>query len=373
MKPGTPICCILPPHILRKLSDSASHRDRALQTIALTERLRGRRGVFQSMAMLTLAVGQERRTIFDAQHMTSTENLPGVLVRGEGAPQSQDVNVNEAYDFSGNTYDFYKTVFNRNSIDDRGMRLDSSVHFGVDYDNAFWDGRQMVYGDGDGQIFQRFTKCLDVVGHELTHGVTASTAGLEYQGQSGALNESISDVFGSLVKQKALGQSADKADWLIGAGLFTAQVRGMALRSMSAPGTAYDDPTIGTDPQPDDMSKYQNVDFDNGGVHINSGIPNRAFYLVAIKIGGNAWEKPGKIWYRALTERLQPTSNFQDAADITYAIAGDECGSGSLEQQAVRDAWKGVGIDVGATQAAAPGKKTPESDRATSKSRVSGR
>ena len=150
--------------------------------------------------------------------------------------------VNEAFDYSGATYDFYLTAYNRNSIDDNGMRLDSSVHYDSNFDNAFWDGQQMVYGDGDQTIFDRFTKCLDVVGHELTHGVTAATANLDYQGQSGALNESMSDVFGSLVKQMSLGQTADQADWLIGAGLFMPGIHGVALRSMSNPGTAYDDP-----------------------------------------------------------------------------------------------------------------------------------
>ena len=164
------------------------------------------------------------------------------------------------------------------------------MHYGRGYDNAFWDGTQMVFGDGDGTVFNRFTIAVDVIGHELTHGVTEHTAALVYQGQSGALNESISDVFGSLVKQQALGQDAAAADWLIGAGLFTAQVKGVALRSMKAPGTAYDDPQLGKDPQPATMADYVETTDDNGGVHLNSGIPNHAFYLAATAIGGHAWE-----------------------------------------------------------------------------------
>jgi Zn-dependent metalloprotease len=288
-----------------------------------------------------VAAGQERRTIYDAQQ-GSEASLPGKLVRGEGDKATGDAEVDEAYDFSGDTYDFYKQVFNRNSIDDHGMRLDSSVHFSNNYDNAFWNGQQMVYGDGDGVIFERFTKCLEVVGHELTHGVTANTAQLEYQGESGALNESFSDVFGSLVKQWQNKESADQADWLIGAGLFTPAINGVAIRSMKAPGTAYDDPnTIGKDPQPADMSGFD----PNADVHTNSGIPNHAFYLAASKIGGNAWEKPGLIWYRTLTQRLQPTSTFQDAADTTVAVAGELYGAGSLEQKSVQEAWQEVGID----------------------------
>src|SRR5262245_10749917 len=116
---------------------------------------------------------------------------------------------------SGTTRQFYRDLFDRNSIDDHGMRLEGYVHRGVEFNNAFWDGQVMVFGDGDGRIFTDFTKSLDVIAHELTHGVTEHTAGLEYHNQSGALNESMSDVFGSLVKQWSLQQSASEADWLI--------------------------------------------------------------------------------------------------------------------------------------------------------------
>ena len=245
----------------------------------------------------------------------------------------------------------------RNSIDDKGMRLDSSVHYDQDYDNAFWDGQQMVYGDGDGTIFDRFTKCLDVVGHELTHGVTAATANLNYQGQSGALNESISDVFGSMVKQMSNNQTADQADWLIGEGVFLPSVNGVALRSMKAPGTAYDDPQLGKDPQPGNMSGYVNTTSDQGGVHTNSGIPNHAFYLIAVELGGFSWERAGRIWYEALTKRLTSSSDFQAAADATFGAAGDLYGVGSDEQKAVSGGWSGVGIKVNQSAAGTTKKK----------------
>src|SRR5712691_2997651 len=340
------VCCIVPPHILRRLAEKPEHRERALRALATTERLRGRREVLSHFAAVGLATGQERRTIYDAQNQTT---LPGKLVRGEGDPDSSDVAVNEAYKFAGDTYDFYMNAYQRNSVDDKGLRLDSSVHYDREYDNAFWDGQQMVYGDGDRKIFDRFTKCLDVIGHELTHGVTQYTAGLTYQGQSGALNESMSDVFGSLVKQMTLGKTAAQADWLIGAGLLLPSV-GPALRSMKAPGTAYDSPLLGgKDPQPADMADYLDTNEDNGGVHINSGIPNHAFFLTATQIGGNAWEKAGRIWYVTLTQMLQPNSDFQDAANKTYAVAGELYGSGSPEQQAVQAGWDGVGITVNTT------------------------
>ena len=197
---------------------------------------------------------------------------------------------------SGALVEFYRTVFDRNSIDDRGMRLDGFVHRGVRFNNAFWDGQEMVFGDGDGVIFTDFTKSLDVIAHELTHGVTEFTANLDYHNQSGALNESMSDVFGSLVKQWSLDQTADVADWLIGAEVFTPGVQADALRSMKAPGTAYDNEVLGKDPQPDHMDRFvvlpDTDEGDNGGVHINSGIPNKAFQLTAVGIGGFAWEAP---------------------------------------------------------------------------------
>jgi Zn-dependent metalloprotease len=210
----------------------------------------------------------------------------------------------------------------------------------------------MVYGDGDEdlplaqRLFNRFTIAIDVIGHELTHGVTQYEANLAYSNQPGALNESMSDVFGSLVKQRQLGQTAAQADWLIGQGLFTANVHGQALRSMKAPGTAYDDPVLGKDPQPAHMRDYVNTLSDNGGVHINSGIPNHAFYVVATEIGGNAWEKAGRIWYIALRDKLGVNSQFQDAARLTYETAGELFGSNSLEQQAVRKGWTEVGLSV---------------------------
>jgi hypothetical protein len=175
--------------------------------------------------------------------------------------------------------------------------------------------------------------------------VTESTAGLDYNGQSGALNESVSDVFGSLVKQRALGQTADQADWLIGADLLAPGVKGVALRSMKAPGTAYDDPRLGKDPQPADMSGYVETSDDNGGVHLNSGIPNRAFYLVASAVGGHAWEAPGQIWYDVLTgSAIRSDCDFATFARLTVEAATARFGAGSTQAAAVQEAWATVGV-----------------------------
>ena len=337
-------CFIIPPHIIENIAENgtAGEKKMAFALLDSSAQFRGeRQAVGATLMAMGLPTGTKRRTIYDAQKGSL---LPGKLVRGESDPQTADVSVNEAFDGSGATYDFYKKIFNRNSIDGNGMRLDSSVHYRVKYNNAFWNGQQMVYGDGDGVIFDRFTKSLDVIGHELTHGITQFEAGLIYQNQSGALNEHISDVFGSLVKQYKKKQTANNADWLIGEGIFKT-IQG-ALRSMKAPGTAYNDPLIGKDPQPAHISKYDPTTGDNGGVHINSGIPNKAFYELAIRLGGHSWEKAGKIWYVTLCEKLTSNSQFQDCANQTFTVAGDLFGVGGNEQKAVRDAWNVVGITV---------------------------
>lgn len=333
--------CIIPPHMLKEIAMRGDDRRKswAMATLELSSQLRGRRSVFLTLPVLELSTGTKRRAIYDAGHNTQ---LPGELVRGENDPELKDVAVNQAYDGLGATYDFYMAAYNHNSIDGKGMRLNASVHYGRNYDNAFWDGRQMVFGDGDGHIFEDFTGCVDVIGHELTHGVTQFSAGLDYQDQAGALNESMSDVFGSLIKQYKLRQTADTADWLIGEGLLAPGINGKALRSMKDPGTAYDDPILGKDPQPADMGGYINTTEDNGGVHLNSSIPNRAFYLTAAKLGGFAWEKAGKIWYVALTQQLTHNANFSDAAAVTFNVAGTIFGS--TEQKAVAEAWDTVGV-----------------------------
>ncbi len=268
-------------------------------------------------------------------------------MRQEGQPALSDVAVDEAYDYLGATFTFFNEVFGRNSIDGQGLPLAGTVHYGQDYQNAFWNGEQMVFGDGDGEIFNRFTIALDVIAHELVHGVTESEAGLVYFNQSGALNESVSDVFGILVKQYKLKQTAAEADWIIGAGLLTKKIKGKGLRSMAEPGTAYDDPTLGKDPQPGHMRDYIETREDNGGVHLNSGIPNRAFYLAALALGGHAWEKAGPIWYDTLCDsRLANDADFAAFARLTVSNAGRRFGAESAEVRAVEEAWAGVGVTL---------------------------
>ena len=221
------------------------------------------------------------------------------------------------------------------------MTLVSSVHFGRQVANAFWNGRQMLYGDGDGRLFDRFTKAIDVVAHELTHGVVQFTARLEYQDESGALNEHFADAMSAIVKQWKRKQSVDEADWLLGDALLLPAAGVKSLRTFTEKKAYENHPLIGTDPQPKHMRDKYIGSEDDGGVHINSGIPNHAFYLAARRIGGYAWDRLAGIWYQALLA-LSEFSTFSDAARATITAAG----SGTIEQKHIRDAWREVGIIV---------------------------
>ncbi|MEV7724125.1 M4 family metallopeptidase [Streptomyces sp. NPDC087917] len=354
LSPGHPtrhpvFCTVVPPHLLDKAarSDDAARADAAQRTLEQDAFLRTRRRISTVRGVVVPTADEPvpdhpLRTVYDAGHRT---RLPGTKVRAEGSEPSADATVNRAYAGLGATYELFLKGFGRRSIDGSGLPLDASVHYGEDYNNAFWDGQQMVFGDGDGDLFLDFTVSVDVIGHELTHGVTQYTANLDYHGQSGALNESMSDVFGSLIKQYALGQSADQADWLIGAGLLGPNVTGVALRSMKAPGTAYDDDELGRDPQPATMDGYVTTSRDNGGVHINSGIPNHAFYLAATELGGKAWERAGQLWYDTLTGgELGSRADFAEFARLSTAAAVTRYGDGGAEHRALQKAWATVGL-----------------------------
>ncbi|WP_010627301.1 M4 family metallopeptidase [Halomonas sp. KM-1] len=333
----------LPPYLLERVASSGSDHQRecARQTLLADGRFRARAG------SVALPQGSARRGE-PARYVHSAEQrqvLPGRLVRSEGQGEIGNPAVDEAYRGLGATYRLFWEIYERHSIDDDGMALLATVHYGQDYENAFWDGRQMVFGDGDGELFNRFTIAPDIIAHELTHGVIQHEAALAYAGQSGALNESLCDVFGSLVRQRELGQSVDEADWLIGKGLFTERVAGRALRSMARPGTAYDDPLLGRDPQPDHMEAFVVTEADHGGVHINSGIPNHAFHLVAMALGGHAWERAGRIWYDTLVDRrLSHDSDFVTFASLTHDNAERRYGAASREATAVREGWRRVGV-----------------------------
>lgn len=334
--PGNCTCCIIPPKMLRLLADAAcdeTDRCRLLDQAELSAHLRGQRSI--APVVLSIAPGKKHRSVYDA---TTQSTLPGTLVRDEGAAAVADADANQAYDGAGLTYDFFRKIFKRNSIDGKGMRLDSTIHYQQQFNNAFWNGQQMVYGDGDGKLFTGFTDCIDVIAHELTHGLIqyAVPGGLNYEGQSGALNESIADVFGSVVKQWSLKQSSSKADWLIGAGIMAPDV-GHALRSLADPGNT--ELTWSGDDQPSTLDGY----VADGGVHTNSGIPNHAFYATCMALKGNSWSRAAPIWYKALS-LLTPTATFAEMAEATAQAAMLLYGADRDEERAVRAAWKLVGV-----------------------------
>ncbi|PYY48810.1 M4 family metallopeptidase [Curtobacterium sp. MCBD17_023] len=340
---------VVPPYLLRAVADAPEDRfpraaAAARTALASMDRVQEPKHVTGLRAARTAGAPDvaPRRTIADA---AGTTTLPGRVVRREGDGDTGDPAVDEAYAGLGATHAFWLEVFGRASIDGAGLPLGATVHYGREYDNAYWDGQRMVFGDGDGEVFRRFTVAVDVIGHELAHGVTQYTADLVYQGQSGALNESMSDVFGVLVAQYAARQTAEQASWLIGEGLFADAVHGVALRSMRAPGTAYDDPVLGADPQPATMADYVETAEDRGGVHLNSGIPNHAFFLAATTIGGPAWVGAGQVWWDALTSaEVSASIDFAGFAAVTVRAAAARFGAGSREHTAVAGAWQRVGV-----------------------------
>jgi len=336
-------CCYIPPFILENLAKAGV--DDARISVHASAQSRDNRES-KSVPLGTLAgvtttpAGTASRQVYDCQTQWEKQIK---LVRGEGDPVTVDDSVNHTYDFAGKVRDYYKQVLNRNSIDNIGLNLILNVHYGTKYMNAFWDGEEMTFGDGDGTIFADFTKSLDVIAHELTHGVTQHTANLQYSGQSGALNESFSDVFGTVISQWVNGETAHNADWLIGDEVMGPSLYGEALRSMREPGTAYDNPLLGKDLQPGHMKDYYSGPDDNQGVHINSGIPNKAFYLASMDMGTDV---AALIWYTGL-QKLWPTANFNDAVTVMAEAARLLVKAGQIHAgapQKVRAAFKAVGL-----------------------------
>jgi Zn-dependent metalloprotease len=348
-----PIQCILPPYITDKMKDSDRFKvEDALDNELRNYRFRSDRKFFSSMSTRALEMFAIKKIttvkpkavieIYDVAHGTS---LPGKKMTKDAIENDNDAkNVKNSTQY---TWEFYYNILNRNSIDDGGMVLVNSIHYGNKYENAMWNGRQMIYGDGDGKVFDSFTVDIDIIGHELTHGITQYSANLDYENQPGALNESFSDVFGILIKQYALNQDVNQSNWLIGENVMLGNT--FALRSMIAPGTAFKDhPIWGNDPQPATMDGFLTLpntkDGDWGGVHFNSGIPNFAFCTAAREAGGFAWETVGKVWYAALTKSLQNNSNFGDAKNATIFHAENLFGAGSKVHNAVINGWKAAKV-----------------------------
>lgn len=339
-------CFIIPHDVLEKLSKDKTLSTEARKNFADTAQLethwRKMRSLTtpasalaaESLSIKTVLTKKPAITVYDCAKGTS---LPGTPIPKPAT--SSDITAQRAAEETTAVADFYQTVFGRNSVNNLGMTLQSSIHYGVKYNNAFWNGNQMTYGDGDGNIFVDFTQGNDVICHELTHGVTQYTLQLSYTNEAGGLNESISDVFGSMFRQWRANQDAAHADWLIGKNIMGpgAIAKGFTcLRDLSNPAAKhclaaqpihYKDYRPGMDP------------------HYSSGIPNFAFYKMAVAIGGKSWEKAGKIWYHAVTNSgAKPNLKMKTFANTTRRLAKSLFPQDTNVFKAVDKAWSDVGL-----------------------------
>ncbi len=339
-------CCIVPNDVLVRLAGdkdlTSELRKGAADSASISDALRRVRHESGALTAASRAVGAHllqlaatpKVTVYDCR---GTQTLPGAAVSSPG--KSADATAKRGFTETTSVAKFYKKVFGRNSIDDAGMTMMSSIHFGTRYNNAMWNGSQMIYGDGDGKLFVDFTKGNDVIGHELTHGVTQHTLQLGYSADAGGLNESLSDCFGSMFRQWEAAQTVDKADWLIGADIMgpTAKAKGYTcLRNMADPAdrkalapqpTQYSQLTPGMDP------------------HYTSGPPNLAFCTACKTLGGKSWERIGQVWYRVMTTSgAQPTLTMPAFAARCRQVAQQMYPTQPAVSAAVDAGWKQVGL-----------------------------
>jgi Zn-dependent metalloprotease len=293
----------------------------------------------------------KNRQTYSANNSTT---LPGTLKRSEGSANIGDAAIDAAHNYAGNVYDFYKNVFNRDSYDNAGATLKASAHYSTSYNNAFWNGSQMVYGDGDGTTFIALSRDLDVDAHELTHAVTERTAALVYSNESGALNEATSDILGNSCEAYTENAGTPNTNtWLVGEDIYTPGTAGDALRSMKDPAVYGDSDYYPT--------RYTGTS-DNGGVHTNSGIANLAYYLMTIggthprgkttvnvtplsATSSTSLDMAQRIWYRALTVYFTSSTNFSAARTATANAATDLYGAAAAAT--VNAAWDAVGAPGG--------------------------
>ena len=340
-------CCIVSADTLKRLAGDRSLSDAERRSFADTlridaelSRLRTQATRLSRVASLVAparlgpVAATPAITVFNC-HQTST--LPGTPVLRPAA--SHDTTTKRVYDCTASVVDFYASVFGHNSIDGAGMTVVSSVHYGSRYNNAFWNGSQMAYGDGDGAIFVDFSNAPDVVGHELTHGVTQHSLQLGYTGEPGGLNESLSDCFGAMFRQWKAKQSVSEADWLIGRDILgpTALAKGYTcLRDMADPAAAHC-----LSPQP---SRYADIE-PAMDPHLSSGPINLAFHTIATAVGGNSWDKVGRLWYKAVTGYgAAPNLKMKAFADRTRRAAADLYPGEQDLSTAVDAGWKAVGL-----------------------------
>ncbi len=327
-------CSIVPPFILEELAKRGNTQCK----IALNDAHRlyqKRKTALNHLLQKDDKENNGERYVYDSENKYEQRVT---LLRKENEDPVDDITTNTVYDKTGFVRDYFKNTFSVNSIDDNGMDIISNIRYGKNYNNAYWDGDEMTFGEGDKVQFKDFTGAIDIIAHEMTHGITQFTENLDYYGQSGALNEHFSDVFGTVIKQKFLRHDLDSADWLIGDAIVTEKFPGKAIRSMKAPGTAND-----FDRQPDHMDNYYTGNDDNQGVHINSGIPNRAFYLTAMELG---LDTSALLWFKTL-KKLWRTANFNDLSDKILETAIQMVEEEKLDKKAldiVKECFAKVGL-----------------------------
>lgn len=337
----------IPNYLLKKLAERGN--DNAEKTLIKTKEVQNiieeqkKNNLIRDITKLN----KERfsmRWIYDSE---GTKRFKNKLVRKEGDSPILDEIANISYDFCAKARDYLKNNLGRNSIDNRGMDIICNIHFGHQYNNAIWvEGiNQLSIGDGDGSIFINLARSIDVVAHEIAHGVTQFVNDLEYEGQSGALNEHFSDVIGTAVQQFVKGENAKTADWLIGDEIVGPDFPGIALRSMKEPGTASE-----IDEQPSHMKDYKELPIDKehdyGGVHIYSGIPNKAFFLVSQEIGTDL---AVFLWYNAWMDKeiIHPRATFVEAFEAIMKTSEMLVNQGKLPKNTssiVKNAFEEVGI-----------------------------
>ena len=342
------VCFAVPRKLLKKLADDSDdeHRELLHSQIEHSAKLRSQRAA-QSQVKPPTKLGKQllHRQVFDAAGSTM---LPGKLLRDEDDPPIRDKEANQAYENVGIAMQFYKEVLGRDSVDGRGMRIDASVHYGYRFANAMWTGEQMIVGDGDGKHVQGLAHSLGIIAHEFSHGISqhlvkgglgvVQVPGMPptLKGEAGALNESFSDVFASMIKQWHAGEEVDAADWLLGEDIL-APGAGKAVRSLKDPGNGK--LTWNGDDQIRDYKRY----LPTHDSHTASGIANYAFYVAATQLGGKSWEQLGAVWLKGF-DRLRARATFLDAAHATVDVAAALHGKASPSHEAVKAGWKKANV-----------------------------
>jgi Zn-dependent metalloprotease len=324
-------CFIIPDHLLKHLKDHHSVRINKL-----LRKTKFKNMIIAKLDGLAKSFNLSRKT-YTCENGTT---LPGTLVLSENTTGDKvDAAASQAHARAGNAWLFYKTIFGRDSLDDAGLTIVSSVHYDKNYNNCFWQGHQICYGDGDGKFFSHFVEDQTVISHELHHAVTQffTPKGLAYIWQSGAINESLSDIFGVTCRQWLEKMEDPKtANWLVGDSCKGSEFPGKALRSMVPNDKAYSG-----DNQPSHMKDIKYGLDDNMKVHTNSKIGNVVFYRMCQNMDVPSWDKPIKIVYNAMPKLGRYCSYKSFGKALTDSAAELY---GAAEVDAVKKALKDTGL-----------------------------